>query len=325
MHIHRLPLLHPIKTVALITLSALLLTGLNAESRLFTDTQGRTIQAELLKVDGDMISIKREDGIEFHFKKSLLSPEDNVYIEAFAAAQAEASLYKGLDTRIRPNNTFTLHFPELPPMADNREAQCEVHIPKNYTSDKPVPIFVWFNGGKGDYRVDGAKGLVDFDQFVVVALPYPNGKFPRIAVDEGDIDAHWKFQKPMLDKIRELIPNIDPNIRIAGGTSSGAHNVGSGLNQKWHGFYDYFNAFILHEGGYAPSTEYKGASRKLLLVIWGEKSTAREWQAWFNKKIDASRAKITFISLPNAGHGLTGEGKNKIREWIQQTAIPKLQ
>lgn len=298
-----------------------------AETHTFTDTQGREIVAEVLSYDGTLVKLRRNDGRVFTFEKSLLSPADQDYLTALqkSLAAKAAGLPATIDPRVQAGKNIILEFPELPKMHDGQTAACEIHIPKNFSYPKPVPLLVWFGGGSGSHRVDGAKGLVDFDEFVVVALPYPNGKFPRIAVNDGDIDRHWKFQRTMLEKVIALIPNLDRKIRIVGGTSSGAHNTGSGLDQRWSGFTDYFNAFVLHEGGSSPSNQFQGAKGKLVYVLWGEKSTAREWQEWFNPHIERSGAKLTIESLPEAGHGLTGEGRALIRKWIESVVIPKLQ
>ncbi len=297
-----------------------------AETRTFTDNQGRVIVAELLAYDGSVIKIRRDDGRVFSFEKSLLAKADQDFAEANRSAlEAKAlGLPATLDDRVVAGQNFVVKFPALPKMNGGQTAACEVHIPKNFQYPKRVALFVWFGGGPGSHRTSGANGLVDFDDFVVVALPYPNGKPPRIAVTDGDINKHWEFQRVMLEKVKELIPNIDPNVRIVGGSSSGAHNVGSGLDQRWTGFSDYFNAFILHEGGTSPDNRFAAAKNKMVYVLWGEKTPFRAWQEWFNLKIKDSGAKITIESLPEAGHGLNEAGRTRIRKWIESTVLPKL-
>src|SRR5690606_32664340 len=109
---------------------------------------------------------------------------------------------------LTPGTVVTLDFPELGPMHDQKPAACEVHIPASYDPAKPVPLLVWFGGGKGSSSVDGANGLVDFDTFVVAALPYPDGYFPRLAAKDGKVDGYWDFHRVMLERIRRLVPNI---------------------------------------------------------------------------------------------------------------------
>ena len=177
-------------------------------------------------------------------------------------------------------------------MAKGKSGQCQLRVPKNYDPIRPRPLLVWFSGDPRSHVAKGASGLVDFDEFLVLALPYPNGRLPRLAVEAGagEINAFWEFQKPMLERVIAMVPNISEEVRIAGGCSSGRHLVGSALDQKWRGFCDYFTSFVLHEGGYSPEMEFSGTrSSHRILVIYGENSVAREWQDYFMECIDLAR------------------------------------
>lgn len=76
---------------ALGCLFALFLIGapLHAETRLFTDTSGRSFQGELIKFTAGFVTIKRSsDGQEFTVKANNFSAEDNAYFaQNNAAAQ----------------------------------------------------------------------------------------------------------------------------------------------------------------------------------------------------------------------------------------------
>lgn len=226
-----------------------------------------------------------------------------------------AIVLRGAD--LAPGSILTFNFPELGEMHDKLPAACEVSIPKNYDPMKPVPLLVWFGGGKGSHQVGGARGLVDFDRFVVVALPYPNGKLPRLAAqDKGPVDAHWTFQRAMLNRVVERVPNIDPRLRLVAGTSSGGHLIAYGIDRGWPGFADFFNVFILHEGGAQPFTHrFPGAKGKRLLVVYGEETDSLTWRTWFNWQVEKSGAEATIIGIPGAGHGLNEDGRRVIRTW----------
>ncbi len=144
-------------------------------------------------------------------------------------------------------------------MADQVSTRCEIHIPATYEPGRDFPLLLWFSGGKGSCHVRSARDLVDFNEFVVVALPSPEGRSARLAVKGGEIDAFWAYHAPMLEAVKQAVPNIDPELRLVGGSSNGAHIIGSGLSRDWRGFSDYFTAYILHEGGYALSKDYSRA------------------------------------------------------------------
>lgn len=221
---------------------------------------------------------------------------------------------------------LTLSFPELGPMHHGLLSACEVSVPKAFDPARPVPLLVWFGGGNGSHRVEGAHDVVDFDRFVVVALPYPEGRGPRVAAEELRVHEHWDYHRVMLARVDKLLPNLDPRLRIAAGTSNGAHYLGYGLDQQWPGFGEAFTAFVLHEGGAAPlGSAIPGAKGRRLLVAWGTRSESLSWREWFNDRISVVGADLALTPIPGAGHGLDAAGRRVIRRWIDalpQAAVP---
>jgi len=290
-----------------------------AEPYVFTDITGRELEAIIHEYDAKEVAVERvSDGRRFRIALETLSAKDLKYLEEKFADEQEVSE----KTSLTPGETLTLDFPELGKMAKGKPAQFQLSVPKNYDPLRPVPLLVWFSGGGGSHLVKSAQGIVDFDEFLVVALPYPNGRFPRLAVEESEdaINAYWDFLQPMMERIIELAPNISEDIRIAGGSSSGGHLVGSALDQKWRGFCNYFTGFILHEGGTSPEMKYSGTrSSHRILVIYGENSIAKEWQEYFIERFDEARGRISYIEVPGAGHGLNAAGKKLIRAWVEET------
>ena len=69
-------------------LLALAAAGLHAETRTLTDRQGRSLKAEILSVNGDQVSIKRDDGQTFTLSLATLSDDDQKALKAWAAKQA---------------------------------------------------------------------------------------------------------------------------------------------------------------------------------------------------------------------------------------------
>ena len=221
-----------------------------------------------------------------------------------------------------PGETLTLNFPELGNMAKGLSAECQIRFPENYNEVDRFPLFVWFGGGGGSSSVGGAQGIVDFDKFIVVALPYPDGRLPRLGVRDGGIEDFEAFHSTMLKRIRATVPNISETARIAGGSSSGGHLLGSALDLDWPEFTGYFTAFVLHEGGYAPYMTYRGIREGSdVLVTYGENSKSRTWQEGFIKKFRIAYPPTTFVEIPEAGHGLNADGKQAIHQWIEDTFL----
>lgn len=226
---------------------------------------------------------------------------------------------------LTPGISFSMLFPELGPMHDGLPAACGVSVPASFDPARPVPLLVWFGGGKGSHDTGGARGLVDADRFLIVALPYPGGRLPRLTAQESGeaIDAHWAYQRVMLARIQEMFPNIDPSLRLVAGTSSGGHHIAYGLDRGWEGFADTFTHFIVHEGGSKPLTHrFPGAKDKRMLVVYGEESESLSWRTWFNWQVERSGARADIIGVPGSAHGLDNQARAVIRRWTDALLAP---
>ncbi len=73
---------------ALITAILFAAPILQAETHQFTDSNGNTIQAEIVSVSGESVTIKRNDGRSFTTKTSVFSEEDRKFIAAWQKAEA---------------------------------------------------------------------------------------------------------------------------------------------------------------------------------------------------------------------------------------------
>lgn len=249
-----------------------------------------------------------------------------LHLSSFAGSSIISDAEAAPAVELVPGEVITLDFAELGNMANEAPARCEVRIPENYTESGRFPIFVWFSGGAGSFRVQAARDMVDFDKFIVVALPYPDGRLPRLGVRDGGIEDFWEFQYPMLQRVKAMIPNISEDVRIAAGLSSGGHLLGSAIDLNWPGFTDYFTAFALHEGGYAPHMTYTGISEATkVLITYGGKSKVKAWQSSFMAKFRAAHERTTYIEIPEAGHGLNDDGRKAIYQWIVEEMLPMLE
>lgn len=239
--------------------------------------------------------------------------------------EKEKSSFYSKSNSIIPGGAITFDFPELGLMANGQPAQCALWVPENYNPQQTTPFFVWFAGGKGSISLDSLRDLVDFSKFLVLALPYPDGYLPRLAIKEGEgaIDAFWTFQQPMLQHIIHIVPNISNKVRIVGGTSSGAHLVGAALDRDWEGFCDYFTGYVLHEGGSSPDMQFNGTRNgHNILIVYGEESPYMKWQIFFMASIRKARGHIHFLEVPGAGHSLNHHSRQAIRSWIENVFCP---
>lgn len=226
---------------------------------------------------------------------------------------------------IVPGAVLTLEYPDLGYMRKDVPVAMEVSIPAGFDPARPTPLLVWISGGFGSHSVSGARGLVDFDKYVVVALPFPDGRSPVHAAKAGELEGHRELALTLLDRVRELLPNLDPRVRYVAGTSNGGHLIGYAIDQAWPGFANYFSHFVIHEGGASPLTHRMPAARdKRILFVYGEESPSLIWCTWFAWNLEQSKAAATIVGLPGSGHGFDAPSRARVREWIASTSAQAL-
>lgn len=218
-------------------------------------------------------------------------------------------------SQLAPGETLRLEVPQFL-VDDNKQRVFEVRIPETYTPDKNMPLLVWFSPGGGSNSISSIPPIVDKTKFLLVALPYPDDQLPRLAIEANTIDSFWDYERPMLEYIRTIIPNIDSKTKIVAGFSSGAHLVGSGLDRNWIGFTDFFTVYIMHEGGGSPNNTYKGvdSTHHKLLVTYGLQDNSYGQVVVLNMKKSGILPDV--IKLPHTGHTMSQESIDAIRQWI---------
>lgn len=79
------------KTTYLVTALLLIVaTVCSADIRTWTDTQGRSMEAKFLRVDGDKVSFQKPDGMRYGFPLAQLSQADKDYIKSLNESDSNA-------------------------------------------------------------------------------------------------------------------------------------------------------------------------------------------------------------------------------------------
>jgi len=216
-----------------------------------------------------------------------------------------------------------LEFPELGPSRTSDPARIQIRIPEDYTPDHPVPLALYLGGGQGTDNGDALKNFVDPAQWVTVAFPYPQAvNTPLHAFKEGKSGDLIDFQKPMLERLQALLPNVDPKRRVVVGSSNGAHMIAIATCDGWKEFAEYFNAFVLHEGGGSGSWNFSAVRRKKVFILMGEKSESLKFSEGVVAAAERSRLKPDVFVAPGEGHGMGAASREAIKEWIAKWQEP---
>jgi hypothetical protein len=305
--------------------------GASAEetARKFTNTDGVVIEAQMLSVKDEAVFLLW-NGQEVEVPLAKLSGADQKWVADWQAAKMKGNGGNGSNPTEKPTppgeqdsragKTLSFEFPELIKDMSGGLAKFSVKLPADYSLEKPVPLFIFLGGGNGSNSPGGASGLTRGD-FLCAGLPYPDdGRNPAQNNMVGSFDEVWDYWKPMLAKLDEEFPNIDKRLRMIGGFSNGGHAIDGCLQDKE--FADYFNAFVLIDGGGALGRGYRSNKGEHCWVAWGEKSPNAENSQEVASRARRSGMEVVKSEMKGVGHAFPAEEKTRVTEWIYSTVLP---
>ena len=180
----------------------------------------------------------------------------------------ESSLSQSIEYNYPPGISIYVEFPDLPRclhsriFEDSADPAFSVYLPENYTSDKNYPLILWLNGGPGGMgrNTSISQQITNRSDFICVNFPLfkdslealesdSSNYWSRIGISYDDSDVIWNAYKIMLEKLYEILPNIDRNNTFLGGFSNGGHTTAVLLNRPGPEILKHFNKFFFIEGG----------------------------------------------------------------------------
>lgn len=227
------------------------------------------------------------------------------------------------DARVQPGAEIKIAFESLGPDWNNEPAAMTIRIPENYSRDKPVPLMVWLSGGMGSNHYGGGAELVDKNDFLLVGLPYPHSiDRPRDATNKGEIEKVWAYQRPMMKKLEEMVPNIAAGARIVAGFSNGAHVIGGCLGQGVRDFARQFDVYIMVEGGNSSDYRYPNLKGNHFYYAWGDTATTPDFAAMIERVARKSRMEVETHRMEGVGHAFPESEKQAIKKWLREKVFP---
>ncbi|MEI6502781.1 MAG: hypothetical protein WCP21_17365 [Armatimonadota bacterium] len=255
----------------------------------------------------------------------------------FAALLAAAGCVAQPAPPLLPGSTFTLKFPQMPPtLAELMAPQgippmMSVYLPRNYDPQRKHPLLVYLQGWDGN-RADSPsypRLIAQEQDYVCVIMPLfkrnldpadPVNTPPVMIIRDEDGKFAWPLYQEMLAKLEAAVPNLDPDRRILGGFSNGAHMVGELIDQSNGEIARQFSAFFLVEGG-GRMQRYDLLKGKRLLLLYGNpKALARIQQ--MHDSGTAAGVEATIHEMPGVGHAFPPEQFPAVREWLRASASP---
>ncbi|MFK7851294.1 MAG: hypothetical protein AB8D78_09975 [Akkermansiaceae bacterium] len=286
-----------------------------AEARIFHDDQGRKIEADLILLEGNVVTILKGDSL-FKLPISKFSDADQKFITEWARKK---ELIKNAP---KPGETLTFEFPDLIKDFHGKPAAFTAKIPDNYDPLKPTGVLIYLDGANGHNGPGRALELTKND-FVCAGLPYPDdGRNPNQNNMVGSFDEVWAYWRPMLAKLEETVPNLNPKLRIIGGFSNGAHAIdGLMANRE---FVEAFSAFYLIDGGGALGSAYQESKDRHVYIAYGEKSPNKRNSERVVQRATQAGMNVVSHMMAETGHAFPGSEAEKVKAWIYEKVIPDL-
>lgn len=241
---------------------------------------------------------------------------------------------------LTPGSTFTIEFPDMPPtLAEMQDpkgipATMAVSLPADYDPQRKHPLLVVLQGGNGGRGTSAsiARQIIGPNEFVCVNLPLfkesldpnaPANTPPLIIIRDVDGQFAWPLYQEMLARLEQVVPNLDPDRRVIGGFSNGAHMVGELIDQSGGEIPRRFSDFFMVEGG-GRTRHYELLEGKRLLLMYGSAGAAARIQQMHDSAI-AAGVDVTVHEMVGVGHAFPPEQYPAVRAWLGVPEPPAVQ
>jgi len=240
-------------------------------------------------------------------------PDEQQRLARFDAAEMQEIRRQSV-----PGGSFVLKFPELGPTVkkDYRPMQMQVVLPEDYSPQRQWPLYISLGGGGGSDKPNRlAAGL----GFVSVGLPYPRN---RLNLDQAAFSPFtlWSYDKPMLQKLDRVLPNLHPTNRVVVGFSNGANAITALVAFSDTQFTKQYRFLIIHEGGMHQSQwsdeVWQDLQSCAILYSGGDKAGGRQITRMHTQAVEKN---VDAELLIFAGrHEVTKEVRDTARAWIRR-------
>jgi predicted esterase len=232
---------------------------------------------------------------------------------------------------LQPGSLFSVSFPDMPPTLSDQcdhngiKPRMTVFLPQNYDPQRRHPVLIYLSGGSGGTggNPDVARRISDEKDYVCVNLPLFKEKVEgsgdaRLLLGDADYRFAWPLYRTMLDKLAELVPNLDPAHRILGGFSNGAHMTAGLLDDSDGEVSQRFSAFFFVAGG-GRLRHYDQLKDRRMLMLYGDNASPKRIQEIHDAAVQAG-AKVTLHVMKGVGHAFPPSEYPAVGDWLRGPA-----
>lgn len=227
---------------------------------------------------------------------------------------------------------------------ETQSVRMSIKLPAGYTKEKSYPLLVFLSGGDGGWggELHQADPFLGGQGYVLCNLPLFKRDFGGKTDDQQwtitplEADHALPAFRLLLNRLRELVPNLDPARSVLAGFSNGGHSAALLMAYGDEDLLSRFSTFVLIEGGFLlgaerseiwPETRFKSADlarlrAKRVLLAYGDQREPPDrvpYIADAHRAADAlSQAGVKTFLLPmkDTGHDFPATAMERAREWV---------
>lgn len=139
-----------------------------------------------------------------------------------------------------------------------QSVRMSIKLPADYSKSKRYPVLVFLSGGDGGWggELHQADPFLGSEGYILVNLPLFKPDFAgknedqQWTISPRDTDYALPAFRLLLNRLRELVPNIDESRSVLAGFSNGANSIELILRAGDADLLARFSTFVLIEGGF---------------------------------------------------------------------------
>jgi len=283
--------------------TALLLAVIPASARQWTDTQGRTIEADFLSYDpaAAKVKVRMANGNEPLLDLAKLSDADRTWVTDHVRAEEERI------AELKKNAGKTVSM-----KSEGSEAVgYHVYYPTSFDPAKPPAMIIMFSPGGGGKDILGSvrAACEELGWIGVGCDGFKNG------VDDSVLDPKWEELLPAIEK---TVPH-DPDLLYLGGLSGGAlrsYDYAELTLRPWKG--------VLAFGGWLGRKQALGSPADMMIarVNGDNDKKANAWIETEDPIFKKAKAKVKDFPFPG-GHVIGPPAVVlEAMQWMKQSTVP---
>lgn len=223
---------------------------------------------------------------------------------------------------LQPNARWEIAMPELGDTEDGGKARVGIRLPTDFDARRSYPAIVMFGGGSGGSNPDLLHTIIGGTGFIVIAVPYQKGEI---------WGSPLSWYMPMLERAFIEVPNINRQVLVSAGFSSGGGATGVTTFSK-EGM-DLFCAAI--PAGLNPFPAPPGqpcfkvidhprfAGFPILAIIGAEDKTRIADFRRFRDAASATKVDLTYIEMAGVGHTWDKSSWPQVRSFLQEKVVDR--